>query len=345
MAKQGEVEKQSSGLRKSWRKRYMVLRGGELLIYNAESDAFPQSVVVLERYASVHIMPGLKNRPFCFVLMPRYATANIKQLLFSVASYEEMDSWISAIQSVWQHNEQSVLDKWLEKLDLDVSDQESGMLRRGSKTMLNMASALLSPNYFTVRATGAPMAPNGPNAIKTAPSVGSLVSETDSFVTQSSNRTDPLPASRSTQRSSVPTTRTTSLPLPNTGNASTQLNHIIPPTQLIRMGTTGLVASRQKERLPLLARRNMALAPVVTKPTPMPAAIPDSPTLRSLDTPLSTIPSAVSSASSVTVAYPPPVVKDCSSNMTTRARNRRSNSAPRLEVFRNNIVTPTFGAF
>ncbi|CDH52667.1 predicted protein [Lichtheimia corymbifera JMRC:FSU:9682] len=150
---QGWLMKQRHGIRKSWVRRYFVLEGNELRYYKSETDTLPQNVLHLDQYQIVtdvipialpSILKKQPSRQYTFLLLSNDKNER-SDMFLQTETKEELDIWVSALEQQ-QMGSTSVLDKWLERLDMHTHSSAippplpSYMDRAGSST-----SSLLSP--------------------------------------------------------------------------------------------------------------------------------------------------------------------------------------------------------
>ncbi|KAI8333835.1 hypothetical protein BC941DRAFT_515836 [Chlamydoabsidia padenii] len=115
---QGWLMKQKHGLYRSWQKRYFVLQGRELSYYRHETDKVPQNVLDLDHYTISFKKQSRRNCTFVLVAEEHYMQPDY---YLQAESKDHLDIWVSHLQ---QHmSTSSVLDKWLERLDMSCSPQ------------------------------------------------------------------------------------------------------------------------------------------------------------------------------------------------------------------------------
>ncbi|ORZ20598.1 hypothetical protein BCR42DRAFT_434982 [Absidia repens] len=110
---QGWLLKQKHGLYRSWLKRYFVLHGRELSYYRNETDKVPQNVLDLDHYTISFKKQSRRNCTFILVAEEHHMQPDY---YLQAETKDDLDVWISHLQ---QHmSTSSVLDKWLERLDM-----------------------------------------------------------------------------------------------------------------------------------------------------------------------------------------------------------------------------------
>ncbi|KAL0096340.1 hypothetical protein J3Q64DRAFT_1016755 [Phycomyces blakesleeanus] len=160
---QGWLMKQRHGITKAWLRRYFVLEDRTLRFYKAESDTIPQGSLDLDHY-TVHtnIIPlnilrkeNPRRSTFCLVSDSTNKTT-MPNFFLQADCDESRDIWIMLINpQVIKHT--SVLDKWLERLDIQ-----------------NTSPAPSSP--VTTASTATPITPETPTTPATPPSQTALLS-------------------------------------------------------------------------------------------------------------------------------------------------------------------------
>ncbi|KAI9022838.1 hypothetical protein CLU79DRAFT_719058 [Phycomyces nitens] len=121
---QGWLMKQRHGITKTWLRRYFVLQDRTLSFYKAESDSVPQGTLDLDHYTvqtniiPLNIMRKENPRRSTFCLVSDSSNKNTMPNFFLQADCDESrDIWIMLINpQIIKHT--SVLDKWLERLDI-----------------------------------------------------------------------------------------------------------------------------------------------------------------------------------------------------------------------------------
>ncbi|KAI8089264.1 uncharacterized protein BX664DRAFT_314480 [Halteromyces radiatus] len=128
---QGWLMKQKHGFCRTWLKRYFVLQGRELSYYRNETDKSPQNVLDLDHYTISFKKQSRRNRIFVLVADEHHMQPDY---YLQAESRDELELWVSHLQ---QHmSTSSVLDKWLERLDMSSSSQH----KTGSCTSLHVPS-------------------------------------------------------------------------------------------------------------------------------------------------------------------------------------------------------------
>jgi hypothetical protein len=131
----GNVEKHgwlykwsSSGLIRTWKRRYAVIKGNHIFYFkNVKDDEPVAGVINLDDYYAVWHESNNKQSRHCFRLAARREpvskAAGIlqrnKDIQFYVDDVEEMRNWMNAIQRHLPRNESNILDSVLSRLDYD----------------------------------------------------------------------------------------------------------------------------------------------------------------------------------------------------------------------------------
>ncbi|CAO3593129.1 unnamed protein product [Absidia cylindrospora] len=106
--------KQNHGLYRSWLKRYFVLQGRELSYYRNETDKEPQNVLDLDHYTISFKKQSRRHCTFVLVAEEHHMQPDY---YLQAETKEDLDIWVTHLQ---QHmSTSSVLDKWLERLDMN----------------------------------------------------------------------------------------------------------------------------------------------------------------------------------------------------------------------------------
>ncbi|RUP50014.1 hypothetical protein BC936DRAFT_140680 [Jimgerdemannia flammicorona] len=200
----GWLQKEAtSGFRKSFHKRWFVLKGSELKYYKTEEDPIPHGVIDLNDYSTV-AHETCKKSPFAFVLKPRAPKEHRAYMLFA-DSQEEMNLWIKALQS--RLGDRSVLDKWLERLDLSSPSFESTRNK----------SSVVSPTNSTFSKTSSEMqrtlrSHKSNSSLSSNDSLSSAASSAYSGSTVMDSDSEPQYKEKARQQLKDKMTRTTSMP-------------------------------------------------------------------------------------------------------------------------------------
>ncbi|RUS18505.1 hypothetical protein BC937DRAFT_88695 [Endogone sp. FLAS-F59071] len=324
----GWLQKETNGGfgRKTFHKRWFVLKGNELKYFKTEvtiandncfpkrarctaehssffnqfqEDPVPHGVIDLNDYKTVLPDATCKKSAFAFTLKPRDVKEH-KSYLFFADSQEEMRAWMKAIQPhVGDHepeSDRSVLDKWLDRLDLTSPSFESSR----SKT------STFSPTSPTFSKTSSEFDSKHLRSRKSNSSLSSddSVSSADSSVFSDA---EPGYKEKAKQQLRDKLLRTTSMP-----------PILREPTD--QMGIPVITSAPNSPTFDNLAsRRNVQLPPL----------------------PLKGIILVMESSQASPFLQTPPKVEKWE---TERARKRRSNSVPRFDCFKTGgCITPTFG--
>lgn len=299
----GWLHKEStSGFRKTFHKRWFVLEDSELKYYKSEEDSVPHGVIDLNDYSTVAHDASCKRSPFAFVLKPRSEKEHRSYLVFA-DSEEEMNKWMKTLQSCL--GDRSVLDKWLERLDLSSPSFESSRTKSSSSTM--------SPTNSTFSKTSSEFEPR--NKVVRGHKASSSVSSTDSTSSGSSVRSgvtaesdfDPHNRELARQQLKEKILRTSSMP---------------PISRDLEPFRSSPIASAPNSPTfnDLAKRRNVNLPPL--------------PPLKGMMFTMD------SNGSPLPFLQAPPKVEKWE---TERARKRRSNSLSRFDCIKTGCITPTFG--
>lgn len=326
----GWLQKEANGFgRKTFHKRWFVLKGNELKYYKTEvviandnyfsrnapiipqnthsflnqfqEDPIPHGVIDLNDYKTVLPDATCKKSAFAFVLKPR-DTKEHKSYLFFADSQEEMGAWMKAIQSRVgdrePENDRSVLDKWLDRLELTSPSFESSR----SKT------STFSPTSSTFSKTSSEF--DSKHRLRSPKSNSSLSSDDSISSADSSVFSDAEPSYKEKARQQLrdKLLRTASMP-----------PILREPTD--QMGIPVITSAPSSPTFDNLAsRRNVQLPPL----------------------PLKSIILTLESNQVPPFLQTPPKVEKWE---TERARKRRSNSVPRFDCFKTGgCITPTFGS-
>ncbi|CAM0139228.1 hypothetical protein VKS41_005662 [Umbelopsis sp. WA50703] len=137
----GWLVKLSSGtLRKTWNRRYFVLSDYELRYYRQENDTHPAGMINLNDYHYAY-PENIKKLPYAFSILSKDRTR--RPYVLNAENTQDMMIWLESLRTVFKdrdlsdrratsnlsaHNtdtmddvSDSVLDKWLYRLDLDDS--------------------------------------------------------------------------------------------------------------------------------------------------------------------------------------------------------------------------------
>ncbi|RKP27501.1 hypothetical protein SYNPS1DRAFT_26849 [Syncephalis pseudoplumigaleata] len=127
----------TSGLRRAWKKRYVVLKGNHLFFFKQLKDDEPvASVVDLDEYRHVWHDTQCKKSRHAFRLVPTTATSSAsptdhqqqqsalslltgrhKELSFFAESADDMRAWVQLVQRKLPRAEGNILDSVLRRLD------------------------------------------------------------------------------------------------------------------------------------------------------------------------------------------------------------------------------------
>ncbi|KAI8882146.1 PH-domain-containing protein, partial [Backusella circina FSU 941] len=121
----GWLMKQKHGKTRTWLKRYFVLHNDELRYYKTKTDNNTLAVISLDHYslvpnAEARLSIDKKYKPHTFCLISDDETKyNWPDYFLQASSDEERQIWVDHIQKHVSQSK-SILDKWLERLDLPV---------------------------------------------------------------------------------------------------------------------------------------------------------------------------------------------------------------------------------
>ncbi|KAI9287219.1 hypothetical protein BC943DRAFT_319269 [Umbelopsis sp. AD052] len=140
----GWLVKLSTGtLRKQWHRRYFVLSGHEIRYYRQENDVYPAGYINLQEYHYAH-PESVKKMPFTFSILSKDRSK--RPYVLYAENAQDMMIWIESLRTVFKNRDvairknasttstgtdeqeynDSVLDKWLHRLDLDEPKHQLG---------------------------------------------------------------------------------------------------------------------------------------------------------------------------------------------------------------------------
>ncbi|RUS17292.1 hypothetical protein BC937DRAFT_90158 [Endogone sp. FLAS-F59071] len=312
------TKQSSSGFRKTWHKRWFVLKGDELQYFKTEEDPNPHGIIDLNLYNPAMQDPSFKKSRYAFILLPRVVSVDRKPHVIFADSFDEMNHWIKAMQN--RLGERSVLDKWLERLDLNTFSSTDHTRPRNQKA--------LSPT-FSIATSDSSSKPRGLRKNRSNTSISSssssITTAESSLSSEGTFADDAFIGDRkemsSVQQLKDKLMRTTSLPTIPLPQLPVMIHQVITsapssPTHDETFAMQSTIASRRKVALPSL-----------------PLKMPDPPLIVCEGDPANGSPGVIF------VDTPPPVIND-------RVRKRRSNSLPRFDKFKTSVLTtPTLGNF
>ncbi|KAI8377073.1 hypothetical protein EDC96DRAFT_494391 [Choanephora cucurbitarum] len=153
---EGYLLKQTHGKSKVWVKRYFILYDHELRYFKSKSDTNNAlAVIALDHYALVpdfqtSICPK-RNKHITFLLLSDDESKyDWPDYYLQTSASEERLRWEEALQKRVQHST-SVLDKWLDRLDITVDDDPIHHGLDSTSTIQSYGSQLLSPSSSSLR--------------------------------------------------------------------------------------------------------------------------------------------------------------------------------------------------
>ncbi|KAG1306012.1 hypothetical protein G6F64_007924 [Rhizopus arrhizus] len=114
--------KQKHGKFKLFQKRYFVLFDDELRYYKTQNDIVALAIISLDHYTLVLNIPSeyiqKQNKHLFALLSDDTSKYDWPDYFLQAESEQEWQMWVDCLEALMHHRSTSVLDKWLERLDV-----------------------------------------------------------------------------------------------------------------------------------------------------------------------------------------------------------------------------------
>ncbi|KAI8348861.1 hypothetical protein BD560DRAFT_450291 [Blakeslea trispora] len=157
---EGYLLKQTHGKSKVWVKRYFILYDHELRYYKSKSDTNNAlAVIALDHYTLVPDFQSStctkRTKHNTFLLLSDDETKyDWPDYYLQTSEPEDRERWEERLERHVQHST-SVLDKWLDRLEITIEEEEEEHILEGidsTSTIQSYASShLLSPSQYSLR--------------------------------------------------------------------------------------------------------------------------------------------------------------------------------------------------
>ncbi|CAO3631474.1 unnamed protein product [Cunninghamella blakesleeana] len=269
---QGWLMKQKHGLCRTWTRRYFVLSGRQLYYYRHEElDHSPQNVIDLDYY-SISTKKNVKRQ--CTFVLVADEHRMLPDYYLQAESEEQLEIWVNHLQ---QHmTTGSVLDKWLERLDINSQENPSSSLHTSQQQQ--QSSFMDSPPHLRSH-----------RSVESIHTIGSVPSSS-MMIPRSSFTNDRRPSYQSTHSNTSTTshnsisTCTTINTSSSTTNTNTTIKHRSSNHNLKqnKLFSTRLFSKKNNSNNQLLL--SSSSSSLLSSPTPIDVATISTPSLSTLAT-------------------------------------------------------------